>query len=245
MNEKPNELLYYIETLMQENFKKVKTLKIGDKGSIILYEHLAGGKKIIKRVSVIRNDEIYRAIRNRKVENLPQIYEVCSDDKGLVVLEEFIEGKSLLEYISDSKTLSKSQAIKFALNICDALEFLHSKGIIHRDIKPSNVIISDNDTAVLIDLSIARHITSNPEGDTQNLGSVGFAAPEQFGISQSGVTTDIYALGVLLNIMLTGVHPAISVAKGRAGRIIKKMISMEINSRYQTIKDVKKALKRA
>ena len=169
------------------------------------------------------------------------IYEVCTDDLGITVLEEYIKGKRLLDILS-SKPLDKKIACKYVSQICDALIFLHSIGIIHRDIKPSNVIIKDDGTAVLIDLSIARFINEQ-ENDTQALGTPGFAAPEQFGISQSSKATDIYGLGVLLNIMLTGSHPSIDLPKGRLKKVIEKSTSTQISKRYKDAEKFKKAIK--
>lgn len=88
--------------------------------------------------------------------------------------------------------------------LCHALEELHSLGIVHRDIKPANVMITPENRAVLLDLSIAREISSDQQ-DTRSLGTVGYAAPEQYGVAQSNRATDLYALGVLLNTMITGV----------------------------------------
>lgn len=169
------------------------------------------------------------------------IYEVCADDSGITVLEEYIEGKRLIDILS-SKPLDKKTACKYACDICDALAFLHSIGIIHRDIKPSNIIIKDDGTAVLIDLSIARFINEQ-ETDTQALGTPGFAAPEQFGISQSNNTTDIYSLGVLLNIMLTGSHPSVDLPRGRLRKVVEQATSTQISKRFKTAEKMKIALK--
>lgn len=157
------------------------------------------------------------------------------------MLEEYVEGKRLLDLLS-SKPLNNKIACKYVSQICDALIFLHSIGIIHRDIKPSNVIIKDDGTAVLIDLSIARFINEQ-ENDTQDLGTPGFAAPEQFGISQSSMATDIYGLVVLLNIMLTGSHPSIDLPKGRLKKVVEKATSTQISKRYKDAEKFKRAIK--
>ena len=130
------------------------------------------------------------------------------------------------------------------MDICDALEFLHSLNIIHRDIKPQNIIIDENDKAVLIDLQAARNIADKQKKDTVNLGTVGYAAPEQYGVHQSIPPTDIYALGVLLNEMLTGAHPSINTPTGKLGRIIKKCTETQIYKRYQTVSSLAKDLKK-
>lgn len=169
------------------------------------------------------------------------IYEVCTDDTGITILEEYIEGERLSDIIG-KKLLDKKTACKYAYDICDALIFLHSAGIVHRDIKPSNVIIKEDGTAVLIDLSIARFMNEQ-ENDTQMLGTPGYAAPEQFGVSQSNRATDIYGLGVLLNFMLTNSHPSVALPKGRIKKIIQKSTSTQIYKRYKDANKFKKALK--
>lgn len=142
----------------------------------------------------------------------------------------------------ERNVLDKKTACKYASDICDALTFLHSSGIVHRDIKPSNVIIKDDGTAVLIDLSIARFMNGQ-ENDTQTLGTPGYAAPEQFGVSQSNRATDIYGLGVLLNYMLTNSHPSVELPKGRIKKVIQKSTSTQIYKRYKDANKFKKALK--
>ena len=96
---------------------------------------------------------------------------------------------------------------------------------------------------MLIDLSIAK--IENPRGgDTRALGTPGFAAPEQFGISPSAVETDIYALGTLLNLMLTGEHPTVKNPKGLINMVVSKATSTQISKRYHSAADLKRALKR-
>lgn len=234
-----NDLKTYIENKLSENFTKIADIKKDEKGEIFVYKHNKTQQMVLKRTSSNRNDEVYRLLKNKTHKNLTQILEVCSDEDKLIVLENFCSGKNLLQIISDG--LPAKKAYKYIVQICEALDFLHKNGIIHRDIKPSNVIIAD-DNAVLVDLGIARLISQNEENDTENLGTIGYAAPEQFGLSQSGVVTDIYAVGVLLNIMLTGCHPTIKTPKGAIGKLIRKATSTQISKRYQKISDLKKAL---
>lgn len=242
MIQSDNELKNYIENSLSNNFKKLYTVKNTESSKIFVYQNINTDKKLVKRVSKNRNDEVFKSIRNKDIDNLLKIYEVCSDEDDLIVLEEFIEGKPLLKVL-EKGNLPVKIACRYAYQICNALSGLHNLGIIHRDIKPSNVIINGENEAVLIDLGIARKIASNEESDTRELGTVGYAAPEQFGLSQSGKSTDIYSLGILLNIMITGVHPAISTAKGRIGKVINKAISTEISKRYNDAKEMQKSLR--
>ena len=118
--------------------------------------------------------------------------------------------------------------------LCRALWVLHSMAAVHRDIKPENVILRGPD-AVLIDFDAARLHKPGAETDTQVLGTTGFAAPEQYGLSQSDVRTDIFALGVLINVMLTGEHPSTKLAEGRMGRVVQRCTQVNPEKRYQNV----------
>lgn len=111
---------------------------------------------------------------------------------------------------------------------------LHSLGAVHRDIKPENVIIR-GDQAVLIDFDAARIVKNRSDADTQVLGTTGYAAPEQYGISQTDGRADLYAMGILLNIMLTGKHPSKKLAGGRLGRIVQKCTMINPEKRYKNV----------
>lgn len=242
INENSNELLSYIENSINENYVKKTAYKNDANSKVILYQNKNNGKYIIKRSTQNLNDDVFRFLKNKHNKNIVRIYEVCADEQGAIIaLEEYVEGETLYSILK-SRKMSKKEACKIALQICDALIFLHSMGIIHRDIKPENIIIKDDGTAVLIDFSIAR-LMNNHDKDTQQLGTPGYAAPEQFGIFQSGRSTDIYSLGVLMNIMLTGVHPSVDLPKGLLKHIIKKCTNIQINKRYLSANSLKKAIK--
>lgn len=236
-----NELKSYINENLSNHFNKLITVKDTDKSKIYIFEHKKNSKKILQRISKNRNDDVFRELMKIKNDKLVNILEVCSDDDNLIVLEEYIDGTNLYEILQKGN-LDKKTALKYTSDICDALIVLHKNGIIHRDIKPENIIITDNDNAVLIDFSIARKISNDNKSDTANLGTIGYAAPEQYGIMQSNKTTDIYSLGVLLNIMLTGEHPAVTVPIGLIKNIISKATSTQISKRYQSARQMKKDL---
>ena len=111
---------------------------------------------------------------------------------------------------------------------------LHSLDAVHRDIKPENVILRGSD-AILIDFDAARLHKETHDTDTQILGTTGFAAPEQYGLSQSDLRTDIYSLGILINVMLTGEHPSRKQATGKLGRVVERCTHVNPEKRYKNV----------
>ena len=136
---------------------------------------------------------------------------------------------------------SPEEARRILQQVCRALWTLHSIGAVHRDVKPENIILHESE-AVLIDFDAARLHKTESDSDTQVLGTTGFAAPEQYGLSQSDARSDIYSLGILLNVMLTGRHPSKKLAKGRFGRIITRCTQVNPARRYQDVLQLLDAL---
>lgn len=185
--------------------------------------------------------EIYRRLMTITSPHLPKIYEVEEQDGIVTVLEEYIQGDTLA-FLLEGIGLDRSETKDLMLQLCDALELLHKNGIVHRDIKAENVIVRGK-TAVLIDFNASRVYKSAQTEDTVVLGTTGFAAPEQYGISQSDNRVDVYALGVLLNIMLTGQHPSAKLADGPGGKIVRRCTTVSPNQRFQSVEQMKKRLK--
>ena len=96
--------------------------------------------------------------------------------------------------------------------------------------------------AVLLDFDASRFYRRAQQADTQILGTTGYAAPEQYGLAQTDGRADIYALGVLLNVMLTGRHPSETLASGRMGRIVQRCTMVNPRKRFQTVLHLMEAL---
>ncbi len=233
----------FIKTTLDNDYTHIECLKNEDSVKIDVYKHNDSDNRLVLICSKNRNDHIFRMLKGLSIPNFPVIYDVCSCEKYLLILESYVEGKTLADILSHNPPTPK-QALKYSLQICEALRFLHSKQIMHRDIKPENVIITPEDNAVLIDLSASRLLTDNESKDTVSLGTVGYAAPEQYGIHQSTPPTDIYALGVLLNEVMLGCHPTLKTPSGKLGRIIKKCTETQIYNRYQTVDKLMADLKK-
>lgn len=173
----------------------------------------------------------YTALCDILCENLPQVYDVIDTEDGQTVLEEYVDGVTVVA-LAEGGRIRYRQAKRILQGVCHALTILHQKGFVHRDVKPENVLVRSDGQAVLVDLNISRKVT-NAERDTVIMGTVGYASPEQLGLTQSDARTDVYACGILLNVMLTGKHPSEQLARGRAGRIVRRCTAVNPDDRYQ------------
>lgn len=226
-------LIYtWLLDVLRDRCEPVRLLKESPRGSVRLIQHKATGKRFILR-QFTGNAEVYQSLLRCTCKNLPEVYEVGSQGGRHAVLEEFIEGDNLGALLQGALFLPK-EVRDIVVQVCRALWVLHSMAAVHRDVKPENIIIRGTD-AVLIDFDAARLHKPEHENDTQILGTVGFAAPEQYGLSQSDIRTDIYALGVLMNVMLTGERPSKKLAKGRLGRIIGRCTYVNPQKRYKNV----------
>lgn len=232
----------WIENQVDVYFQFIKVIHKKQSGEILLYKHKGNGRYII--VKKLKGEFLaYERLLDIKQENLPVIYEVVYESGNSIILEEYIEGMPISFYL-ETKTFSLKEMSKLAIQICDGLYALHKNRIIHRDIKPENVMMMPNGTAKIIDFDVAKIHKPYVEKDTKMLGTIGYAAPEQYGEKQSTEKTDIYALGVLMNVMLTGKHPSSRHVEGRVGNIIEKCIMVVPDKRYNSVLEVKEKLKK-
>ena len=220
----------YIEHILQI-YSLVAVLSRKNGCEVLHLRNKKSEKDIVLR-SFPHSVAAYEKLQNIRHANLPEIYDVLEMDDGQIVLEEYIDGITVAQVMEIDKYRS-SGARKVILGLCDALAALHDRDIIHRDVKPENVIIESSGRIVLIDFNASR-IESGASKDTVIMGTVGYASPEQLGLAQTDARTDIYAAGVLYNVMLTGQHPSVNIVSGKAGRIVRKCTAVNPNERYQT-----------
>lgn len=224
----------YIDSI-REIYSLARVLSDKNGCKVLLLKHKSLDKKIVLR-SFGETVTAYDTLLKIRCDNLPLIYDSIPLDDGQIVLEEYIDGLNI-DQIMESGRYTYKGAARVVAGICNALGVLHAWDIVHRDIKPQNVIVDKNGRVVLLDLNASR-IISNASRDTVIMGTVGYASPEQLGVTQSDKRTDIYALGVLLNVMLTGEHPSVMIAKGKAQKIIRKCTSINPDDRYQSVNEL-------
>lgn len=144
-------------------------------------------------------------------EGIIRFLEQVKMDHGVLLVEEFFPGVSLRHYVQKQRRLSEREALQILLQIVDILRYLHAlrPPIIYRDLKPDNLLIGKDGMVKLIDFGAAKEYVIREDQDDICLGTIGYAAPEQYedSHSQSDVRTDIYGVGATLFFMLTGKAP--------------------------------------
>ena len=173
--------------------------------------------------------EVYRCLQTIEDSHLPDILYIGSD----FVAEEYIDGCTLKERM-EKGSLTHKEVREILKQLLPSVQQLHKNGIIHRDIKASNIMSEKYGKYYLVDFDIAIKRGTGSE----TAGTVGYASPEQYGYRDCDARSDIYSIGVLANMLLTGCTPRERVAKGSFGRIIKKCIMIDPEDRYQTVEEL-------
>lgn len=195
-----------------DKYKIIGEIGSGGTSKVYLAENIKlGNKWAIKETNKNKSHINLLAepyiLRDLKHPSIPVIIDIEETKDYIYIVEEYIEGVTIGEYRNKYKTIPIKKVIDYGKQLCQVLNYLHNardNPIIYRDLKPDNIIITNNNKLKLIDFGIAREYKEYNERDTVQIGTRGYAAPEQYGISQSDIRTDIFSLGVILYYLLTG-----------------------------------------
>ena len=217
---------------------------LDEKKNIVLVQDIRNSELCVKKTLDIYSRDVYEQLASVRIEGVPAVKECIADDGKLIVVEEYVQGRSLKQVLDEQGLLNEEQAYDIAVQLADVLVRLHQlePAIVHRDIKPSNIIIEKNGHVNLIDFNAARHVNADKNEDTRMLGTVYFAAPEQFGFGQSDERTDIYGLGATINYIMTGDKPGAGIAECRFSDILKKCLMVDAKDRYQSAAELRGVL---
>ena len=244
--------------------------KVGQGGMSVVY--LAMNEKANKQWAVkeVRKDGVldFEAVKQglvaetdilKKLDhpNLPSIVDVIDTDEAFIIIMDYIQGNSLSKALEEYGAQPQENVIEWAKQLCDVLGYLHSQNppIIYRDMKPANVMLKPDGNVTLIDFGTAREYKEKNLADTTCLGTIGYAAPEQFGgMGQTDARTDIYCLGATLYHLVTGMNPCEppyeikpireinpTLSSGLE-RIIQKCTQKNPDDRYQSAAELMYAL---
>lgn len=137
------------------------------------------------------------------------VYDVGEDDDGPFMVMEYVEGRTLAQYLADEGRPPTKEAIKIALLCAESLAHAHERGVIHRDVKPANILLAVDGSVKLADFGIAKAAWDNKRltETAVMLGTATYLSPEQVKGGEASPATDQYSLGVVLYEMLTGQVP--------------------------------------
>lgn len=242
------------------NLKRVVAVKL-------IHSHLATDPSF-----VIRFEEEATAVARLRHPNIVQVFDFNSDGGVYYMVLEFIPGETLQEHL---KRLNKSgrkmpieDAIRYTVNICDAMGYAHKQGIIHRDIKPANIMLDVHGQAILMDFGIVKILGGDSHTATGAVvGTARYMSPEIIRAEVPDQRSDIYSLGITLYEMLSGdtpfnsdsamslmmMHmkepvPDLSLVRPELPsaliKVVQKSLEKEAKDRYSSAAEMAAALKR-
>ena len=243
-----------IGQIIDGKFKILQPLGHGGMSRIYLAEDIRLGKRwVVKEIpKVIGRKEntlfIQAAISEAQIIKsldhpaVVRIVDIIQDKKALYIVEDYVQGRSFQELAQEGSAIEPEELKQWAVQLCQVLIYLHSRKppVIYRDLKPENIILTDSGHIRLVDFGIARRY--RPEGgrDTVYLGTVRFAAPEQFEEygAQTDMRTDIYGFGKTLQYM---VYFCEEVSR-EVYSVIEKCIEEDPKDRYQSAEELLEAM---
>jgi eukaryotic-like serine/threonine-protein kinase len=161
-----------------------------------------------------REAETLKNLHHPAIPSYVDYFELDAVSKGYALVQSYVEGQSLEEYIKAGRIFSEAEIKSIALQLLEILIYLHSQypPVIHRDIKPSNIILVENDyqgigKVYLVDFGSVQTLASKAGKTVTVVGTYGYMPPEQFG-GYATPASDLYSLGATLITLATGIHPA-------------------------------------
>ncbi|MBI5723044.1 MAG: protein kinase [Planctomycetes bacterium] len=235
----------FVYKARQPNLDRVVALKILD-------PRLAASAEFTERFN--REAKALAALNH---PNIVHVYDYGKEGQHHFLVMEYVEGTSLRDILRTQR-LSPQTALRYVPQICDALEYAHSAGVIHRDIKPENILIDTRGNLKIADFGLAKIAASHGQGDHvtatgQMMGTAHYMAPEQTrSAGKVDQRADIYSLGVVFYEMLTGELPVgrfplpsqqvrVDV---RIDDVVLKALENEPDRRYQHASEIKEEVTR-
>jgi HEAT repeat protein/tRNA A-37 threonylcarbamoyl transferase component Bud32 len=266
--------------IIEGRYKYVERIGKGAFGTVLLMEDTVVDERLILKFlnpNVSEDEEIMKRFvhelrYSRKIthHNVIRIYDFLFIQGNYAISMEYFPSHTLGAEVVGEKPMPLPRALNFGIDICTGMEVAHAQGIVHRDLKPANVLINNEGLLKIVDFGVA---AAQREGDTQLtktgyvIGSPKYMAPEQILGKKVDQRADVYALGVILYEIMTGVPPYargdhMSVmyqhvqGKARPPReinpalppglpeVIMQAMSVDKDKRYQTMPDLRVALEK-
>lgn len=231
-----------ISNVLETQYTKIK--KWHDEKEIYLAKSRFSDNLFIWKEVDIHQKELYQQLMKYSFPGCVKIFGVYPQKEKCVIIQEYIQGDTIQELIDKNGVFSEREAAAIIRDLCDILTLLHSYNIVHKDIQSNNIMITSDGVVKLIDFGCSRYYDESKKVDTYLMGTVGYAAPEQFGLKQTDCRTDIYSLGVLFHVLLTGklLAEGGNIQKRRYRKIIKRCTQIDWQKRYNSCTEIKEDL---
>jgi tetratricopeptide (TPR) repeat protein/tRNA A-37 threonylcarbamoyl transferase component Bud32 len=212
------DLLSSLEHLQNGRYAVLKKLGEGGKGAVYKARDTVLNRIVAIKMlkSAASSEEAYsrfireaQAVAKLNHPNIVSIYDIGKDEKQFFVLE-FVDGMSLRELMGTypEGKCDIQTVLRIGIDVCNALQYAHSQGVLHRDIKPENILITEEGIAKLMDFGLAKML--GQPGITQEgiiVGTVAYVAPENALGKGADARSDFYSFGAVLYEMVTGKPP--------------------------------------
>ncbi|XP_006823401.1 death-associated protein kinase 1-like [Saccoglossus kowalevskii] len=182
-----------------------KTTAIEYAGKFVKKKKMASSRRGAKKEDIVREVEILSEMKHRNVISLHEVYETPTE---VVLILELVSGGELFEFLAEKDHVCEEEAAKFTRQMLEGVKHLHEKNIVHLDLKPENVMLLNRNSQniKLIDFGLSRRIVEGTE-IRDMIGTPEFVAPEVVNYEALGLYTDMWAVGVITYILLSGASP--------------------------------------
>ncbi len=253
----PQELDYAIPpgTIVAGDYNIVRLIGMGGAGRVyearqISLRNMPVALKVLHRdlnknthaIALMKKEVIIS--RELTHENIIKIYSLEITNGRRFVVMEYVPGKSFQTILTRFDKCPIDVIGVVFLQVCDALHYAHSRGVIHLDIKPANILVRPLGSLKVCDFGIARAAIGDTTTSTQRLviGSVGFMPPEQYsGRGAVSQRSDIYALGATVYYALTGKVPTGAIDRGGVPSCVFQALEHNPEDRFDSIKEFRRA----
>ncbi len=216
-------------------YEDVKELSCTNISQVVLVHHKLDKQFYIRRILPKDRRSVYLALKKHTFCGIPAIKELIYDGKT-IVFEQYIRGTSLAKLMQNP--ISPDIFTMHMTALLEILHQLHSIGIIHRDLKEDNILIDADQQLFLLDFAIAKMLHSDEDMAEDTLGTISYAAPEQFGLCPTDQRSDLYSFGkICLNYL--SCCPALSSAEKEMWTMIaNKCLAFYPEKRYASAKEI-------